>query len=163
LRIIGIDPGNNGAIASLAGDKVEVDIMPVTIREVSVLLAEYFGPSGDGHHVFIEKAQSFPKQGIASAFNYGVHFGELLGVLAAYSIPHTLVPPKTWTRVMHAGTKDGEAKARSLEACQRLFPKVSLLATPRCKRAHDGLVDALLLAEYGRRSLGFNEYKERTA
>lgn len=41
----------------------------------------------------------------------------------------------------------------SIKKAQELFPDVSLLASDRCKRPHDGLADALLIAEYGRRRL----------
>ena len=37
--------------------------------------------------------------------------------------------------------------------CPWLFPDVSLLATPRCKKPHDGMAEALLMAEYARRKL----------
>ena len=35
----------------------------------------------------VEQAQSMPKQGIAGAFNYGVGYGKILGVLAAWRFP----------------------------------------------------------------------------
>jgi hypothetical protein len=37
--------------------------------------------------------------------------------------------------------------------CRRLFPGVSLRATPRCTTDHDGMAEALLIAEYARRKL----------
>jgi hypothetical protein len=60
---------------------------------------------------------------------------------------------------MHEGipkiTKQGlastETKAMSLLAAKRLFPNEDLRATERCAKAHDGKVDALLLAEFCRR------------
>lgn len=145
MVIVGIDPGQKGAIVEL-GDDIFVHPMP-GIADVRNLL-----DASEPYHVFIEKAQSFPGQGISSAFNYGVHFGELLGCIQALGIAHTLVPPRTWTKVMHAGCAAGEPKERSLEAARRLFPSVNLVQ-PRCKKPHDGIVDALLIAEYGRRVL----------
>ena len=149
VTVVGCDPGLTGGLAFLRKDSIDVVAMP-SIQEFAALLLDH----GD-LHVFIEKAQSFPKQGIASAFNYGTHFGELLGVLVAYKIPHTLVPPRTWTKVIHAGTKDGDTKTRSIEAAQRLFPGVSLVPEgSKGKKPHLGIVEALLIAEYGRRTLG---------
>lgn len=150
---IGIDPGQKGALAFIT----KLNYSAIPMPELSALVAKLEWLTNGMHdqaHIFIEKAQSFPGQGITSAFNYGVHFGELLGVVQALDIPHTLVMPRTWTKVMHLGTKDSDdPKERSLEACRRLFPKQNLLASPRCKKAHDGMVDALLIAEYGRRQL----------
>lgn len=156
MILIGIDPGQSGAVATLKPSWEGLTTTAIVMPESVLYFAEYLGrhACGKNAHIFIEKAQSFPKQGIASAFNYGVHFGELLGVIQALGLSHTLVSPRTWTKVMHQGTKDDEPKKRSLEACRRIFPNIKLEATERSKRAHDGIVDALLLAEYGRRQLG---------
>jgi crossover junction endodeoxyribonuclease RuvC len=149
--ICGIDPGQTGGLALISQHGIAVDVMP----DIS-LFATWIGVQKRGWgnlHVFIEKAQTMPKQGIASAFNYGRHFGELLGVLVAYSIPHTLVPPATWTRQMHLGCTADKPKGKSLEACQRLFPEVNLIPGKK-RKPHDGIIDALLLAEFGRRQIG---------
>jgi hypothetical protein len=55
---------------------------------------------------------------------------------------------------MLAGTPGEDTKQRSVIAAQRLFPNVSLLPTPRCKKPSDGIADALLIAEWGRRKMG---------
>lgn len=147
--IIGIDPGQTGGVAELTavtGTVAALFPMP-SISD----FASWISSRRDSH-VFIEKAQCMPKQGISSAFHYGCHFGELLGVLVAYLIPHTLVPPRTWARVMHTGTKDATTKERSVEATQRLFPSVEL-RVGKAKKPHLGITEALLIAEYGRRSL----------
>lgn len=158
MIICGIDPGQKGGIAlirpayiSMNGSDIELIVMP----EIQAFAAKMAWLAGDaeGAHVFIEKAQSFPGQGISSAFNYGSHFGELCGVLWACGLSHTLVSPKTWTKVIHAGTKDADPKKRTLEAMRRIFPKVDLVASPRSKIPHPGLYDALAIAEYGRRTL----------
>lgn len=156
MIIVGIDPGKSGAIALLTTfSGVRADVELLVMPEVQAVAAklQWVAAAAQDAHVFVEKAQSFPSQGIASAFNYGTGYGELLGMLWALGLAHTLVPPRTWTKVMHAGTKSTEPKKRSLEAAQRLFPTIKLTATPRCKKPHDGLVDALLIAEYGRRTI----------
>ena len=58
----------------------------------------------------------------------------------------------TWQKAMHAGTPGEDTKARSIAAAQRLFPLTSLLQNPRCRVAHDGMAEALLLAAYGQRT-----------
>lgn len=42
---------------------------------------------------------------------------------------------------------------KSFEVCRKLFPDVSLLPTSRCKKSHDGMAEALLMAEYARRRM----------
>lgn len=150
IRVVGIDVGARGALVSLssAGD-VDTRVMPESIHEAADIL-EAWAP----HHVYLERAQSMPKQGVASAFNYGRHFGQLEATLIALKLPHTLVQPRAWTKVMHVGTKAGEPKARSLEAVRRLYPSVELVQ-PRCKKPHDGVVDALLLASFCMRTMFF--------
>lgn len=157
MIICGIDPGQKGGWATIrANGDVEVFSMPPELSSPMYFFAGYLNglrmaAGTEELHVFIEKAQAMPKQGVSSMFTYGVHFGTLLGIIMAYRVKHTLVPPRTWASKIHAGTKAGDPKHRTLEAVRRLFPAVDLLETPRCKKPHSGKVDALAIAEYGRR------------
>jgi hypothetical protein len=156
VTICGIDPGgNSGGIALINGQLtghrqvIHLGTMPEDLR----YLVELFN-AHDIAHVFLEKAQSFPKQGLSSTFNYGRHYGELIGILTALELPFTLVRPQEWTKVIHAGTDgDMSAKERTLQAITRLYPSISLLATPRSKVPHPGLYDALGIAEMGIRKI----------
>jgi crossover junction endodeoxyribonuclease RuvC len=148
MKIVGIDPGKKGAIVAMSDGEILLHSMPEDVGELINILTSYVSDS----HVFLEKAQSMPGQGVSSLFNYGVGFGTILGIIATLKIPHTLVHPKTWCKVMHQGTTAGDAKARSLEAARRLFPHVQLIR-PRCKKPDEGYIDALLIAEFGRRQL----------
>jgi len=150
MIIIGIDPGQKGAIVAMDGSEISLHQMPDDALEIVRVLRSY--SEKDECHVFLEKSQAMPGQGSVSMFNYGVGFGTLLGVLAALKIPHTLVHPKTWCKVMHQGTTAGEAKERSLEAARRLYPQVELIR-PRCRKPDEGYIDALLLAGYAKRVL----------
>jgi hypothetical protein len=111
-------------------------------------------------HVYIEKAHPMSQQGVCSTFTYAHHCGEIMGILIANEIPHTLIPPQEWQKVMFLGTKPNagkakrDPKARALEAANRVFAKKNSfwLRSPRCKKPHDGMVDAALLAEACRRA-----------
>jgi crossover junction endodeoxyribonuclease RuvC len=154
VRIVGIDPGQKGALVLLDGDNIEMHQMPDNAGEIVDILS-----SISDCHIFLEKAQAMSisgvKQGVSSMFNYGVGFGTLLGIIAALKIPHTLVHPKTWCKEMHQGTSEGDAKQRSLEAVRRLYPHVNLIR-PRCRKPDEGFIDALLIAGYGTRILNRN-------
>jgi crossover junction endodeoxyribonuclease RuvC len=150
MKICGIDPGRKGALVSLEGNVIKLRSMPDNEKDLFETLVDL---CPDVTHVFVEKAQSLPGNGSVGMFHYGDGFGQIKGVLAAMRIPYTLVPPRTWTKVMHAGCDVGEPKARSLEAVRRLFPNIELRRTERCRNLDEGFIDALLIAEYGRRTL----------
>ena len=57
--------------------------------------------------------------------------------------------PQKWKKEFSV-TSD---KNTSIEVAKRLFPNVNLKATARCKKDHDGMAEALLIAEYCRRKL----------
>jgi hypothetical protein len=92
-----------------------------------------------------------PKHGIVSIFRFGEGYGMWQGALAALGIPYQAVLPQAWKKVVFPGT--ARDKAASILFAQRRFPSVSLLASPRSKVPHDGIADALALAEFARRIL----------
>lgn len=152
--IIGIDPGKKGCVCAMFGPEILLTSMPDNAVELADLLMKYSEEATD-IHVMLEKAQAMPKNGATGMFNYGTGYGTILGILAALRLSHTLVHPKTWCKEMHRGTKSSIPKKRSLEAAQRLYPHVSLMRTVRCKAPDEGFVDAMLIAGYGKRILGW--------
>lgn len=156
MILVGIDPGKKGAVVAL-NQSGGVEFTAV-MKDVSWFAdqIEALKKSAENQiKVYLERAQAMPKNGAVSMFNYGVGYGELIGVLVALQIPFETVPPAVWTKTMHQSKKDTlTPKARSLQAAQRLFPTVSLKdphSSDRAKKPHEGIVDALLIAEYGRR------------
>ena len=140
---IGIDPGKNGGIAIIDSDGAIA--FPFSEER---LLIELDGIAQEYECICcLEHVHAMPKQGVSSTFNFGMNFGFIQGVLKAYSIPYELVTPQKWKKEFSC-TSD---KNTSIEVCKRLFPNVNLKATERCKKDHDGLAEALLIAEYGRR------------
>ena len=178
---IGVDPGKKGALA-VVGDIVriiEVTSMPILkggkkardeydIRAIVLFLKDH---KGDCEFVTVEKSQPLPmigaqsrqamfgkvgvpapfKPGSLAQFNRGVQRG-FEWILTALEMPFQLVSPRTWMKAMHVGTPGADTKQRSILAAQRLFPNFDLRRTPRCRKADDGIADALLLAEFGRRT-----------
>ena len=146
MLFMGIDPGIKGGVAIIS-DSPEIYPCVYPLSNTGQLAIDLAACSFG--HVVLEKAQTMPRQGICSAFSYGVGFGRLLQLIEDSGAPHTLVPPARWTKLLHVGCR-GTPKVKSLQACRRLFPGVNLI--PPGKRVpHDGIVDALLLAEYARR------------
>lgn len=105
---------------------------------------------GDTAIAVMEKVGAMPKQGVVSTFRFGQGYGTILGVLGALGIRCELVTPQRWKAAILAGT--ARDKAAAIAWCRRAYPGVPLRRTERCTTDHDGMADALCLAEYGRRS-----------
>lgn len=147
--VMGIDPGVKGAAVLLDSAGSVISAMLLEDLDCQTFIALFTEHAID--HVYLEKAQSFPGQHASWMFSYAVGFGKLLGWLEAAQATYTLVAPVTWTKALHKGCTAKEAKGKSLEAAKRLFPKVKLI-TGKGHVPHMGIVDALLIAEYGRRN-----------
>lgn len=145
--IIGIDPGKNGAIAIRRGNQITALPMPLAGKELDLpAIAEIIR---DADLVVIEKVHSMPGQGVTSMFTFGCGYGAIQGITAALQIRTELVAPQTWKSSVLKGTK--KDKDAAIAYCRRAFPDVPLVL-PRCRKPHDGLADALCLAEYGCRT-----------
>ena len=162
--VIGIDPGNKGAIvvASTSGVVSYYD-MPtqkngkreeVVYEEALEIVEEIKLLLGDDGHLVLEKAAPF-KMGATSAFNYGRSFAALEILARTCGLPYTMVHPRTWTKVMWEGiSAKGDSKQKSLAAVKRLFPhEYKLLPCNKNGKHKDGPVDALLIAAYGLRKI----------
>lgn len=165
MKIMGIDPGNKGALAVIfCGEKrtsvLNMTDMPVLVTtgkgktksgkpKIHTVLNEPelrdFLEKSDVSHVFIEKCQTMKDQNVAAMGNYMCNYGIIRGICVGLRIPYTLVHPATWKHQMMKDM-DKEKKAAVVRAKQ-LFPYITL------KESEDGKADALLIAEYGRRYL----------
>ncbi len=146
---IGIDPGKDGALAILRQDEQPL-VVPFDLSAYAEVLWDVMVEMGDGGaRCCLEKVGPMPKQGVTSMFSFGENFGLLQGVLTAYRISYQLVPPRTWKAEFGLNSD----KAHSVSVCRRLFPDVSLRRTDKCRKDHDGMAEALLMAEYARRRL----------
>lgn len=151
---IGIDPGLSGGLAFVhSGGVLATFVMPVLGKEIDfVKLTELLAGVPSLSHVFLERAQAFPKMGVCSAFNYGASYWGVRAICAALKLPYTLVAPVKWHKALVVGDA-GEPKDRAARTCRQLFPAVTL-TVGKGRKPHEGIVDALLIAEYGRRQLG---------
>lgn len=145
MNYIGIDPGKSGALAVIY-DTAEIEVFPFDFNTYTrVLNALEFTQV----KACVEKVNAMPGQGVVSMFNFGHNLGFIEGLLSAYYLPYQLVPPVKWKKEFSLSSD----KQKSIECCQKLFPGVSLLATDRSRKPHDGMAEALLMAEYARRCL----------
>jgi crossover junction endodeoxyribonuclease RuvC len=148
MRFIGIDPGLSGGIACIDGVVTWTAPMP-TVKDGTKTTVNAYAlrnmivDLGPLDLVMIEKVGTRPGQGIVSAFSFGEGCGVIRGILTALERPYDYVLPQTWTKAIGIPPKAG--KPEHVAAARRLFPHVDLRDT------QDGMADALLIAEYGRR------------
>ena len=143
---IGIDPGQKGGIGLITDS--EQSTYPYS-NEILIKVLRQASESGGNISTCLEKVGAMPGQGVVSMFSFGKSAGFIEGVLQTLGIPYQLIPPQTWKKEFTLN----KSKEKSVEVCKRLFPSVILLATPRCKKEHDGMAEALLMAEYAKRKL----------
>jgi len=147
MYYLGIDPGVSGAFALL--ENTEVQLVSPFDESVFLDTIAFLSKEQQATKCCIEKVGAMHGQGVTSMFTFGMNYGWLKGVLDLGEIAYQEIPPKTWKKEFSLNSD----KANSIEVCRRLFPGTSLLRTPKCKKPHDGIAEALLMAEYARRKL----------
>ena len=148
MYYIGVDPGKDGALAILSGK--EGALPEITYFDEIAVVKALEAIRGQPSICCLEHVGAMPKQGAVSMFNFGQNFGFWQGVLTAYHIPFELVRPVKWKKEFSI-TAD---KNTSIAVCERFFPGINLLRTPKCKKPHDGAAEACLMALYAKRRLG---------
>lgn len=153
--VLGIDPGLTGAFVKFDGKDFGFELMPLTperrvdFDQVWEILTGFKG------HVFVERAMPMA-MGAKHAFNYGKDFAAIEIAIQLCELPATYVEPSKWTKEIFQGiNSDLKPKAKSLVALKRLLPKLvsQIPTTPKSKKMHEGVVDALLIAYYGLKKL----------
>jgi hypothetical protein len=154
---VGIDPGLSGGIAVLSEDittAVPMPVMPspkgkgrvLDITSIIKILEAY-----KAGVVFIERQQAMTGQGISSTGTTMQNYGILIGILAGLRVPYEIVGARKWQRELLTVPTKGDPKAAARAAAEALFPGVDLRRSTRARKPHEGMVDAILIAEYGRR------------
>ena len=148
---IGIDPGESGGIAYIDTIQNNIDTEPYSDKSLVDLCDAIFHDRTYFQSVVccLEKVGARPGQGVTSMFNFGRSVGYIKGVLESFRIPYQEITPQKWKGEFGLNSD----KSASVEVCRRLFPDIDLLATPRSRKPHDGMAEALLMAEYARRKL----------
>lgn len=165
---IGVDPGTTGALAVVGdgGELMEVHDLPRlrvtkgTVRGTDGVSKPRQVAEIDGYElarliddittrlhvrgVWCEKVGAMPTDAKASAFAFGLAYGEIRGVIRAHFLPLSFVSPVTWRRALGVGKAAGKDASRAL--AQSLWPQSGAFA--RAKDEHRA--EAALIAEYAR-------------
>ncbi len=156
--VIAIDPGQSGAIVWYDGKDFKFWVMPLKdkkIKDIDFYAVRKILKQFSDVHVFLERAAPHA-MGSKHAFNYGRGFAALEIAVMSCRNPVTYVESTKWTKVIHAGiSSDLKPKVKSIKAIERLLPKIAKrIPKGKTGKMHEGVVDAILIAEYGRRTLG---------
>lgn len=162
ISYIGIDPGVGGGVAILRDGVAPIveDIPTLTLGKtkkinaalLAALLSEHLDGGANLALVAIESVHAMPAQGVRSVFSFGQSFGICQGVVAGLGWPMELVTPQAWTKVMMRGRVRGKDanRQRAIELFPQLSQELSL-------KKHHNRADALLIAEYMRRTTSCGE------
>ena len=163
---IGIDPGLDGGIAFIDDGKHSIQGASIKVFKTPVISGKEYD-IGEMRKILekntisrtclalIENQISMPGQGLTSTLQTGKGFGVWLGLLAGLGLPYQVIGAKQWQTKLFTGVKGTlDTKAKSEVIAKRLFPDVDFRKSERATKANDGLTDAILIAEYGRRISG---------
>ena len=153
MKIIGIDPGLNGAIVIMENNKVlSVFDMPVMSegkknkRQLNsaqlVRIIKENTLANDDINVVVEQVNAMPGQGVTSMFNFGQTFGAIKGVCAALELPIFFVRPAKWKK--HFGLINA-SKDSSRTKVIEMYPTLS---NDLAKKKDVNKSDAILIARY---------------
>jgi len=149
---IGIDPGNNGAIAMIRNGEVNVyQLHSETLRSDAIDAFENILKASDGRAVVcMEKVGSMPRQGVASTFKFGVAYGILQGMCVALGLGIQHEPtPQTWKKAVfctaHKKLSREDQKQLARDRARTLYPAVA--DQLKLKKDADK-AEAILLAHY---------------
>jgi hypothetical protein len=152
ITVTGIDPGKSGAISQIGIDgsgrivSVKYCRMPETFSDLHLSIAKLTHGS---QLVVCEKVGQFNKsRNHTIAFQFGFHVGRLYAALELCEIVPIHLTPAEWHKLVGIKHYKGVGKERSFAAIRELVPNVSFI--PRgCRKPHDGIVEATLIAYAG--------------
>lgn len=157
--VLGIDPGLDGALALYGPEGlVEVWDMPVlalkTKRQVNEceLARQIDAVSDQVAEVWLELINAMPSipgangvrrsMGAQSAFNFGLSYGLVRGILVANFLPIVDVTPASWKGAMKVRAAKDEGRLRASALMPRSVGRWPL-------KKHHGRADAALIALHG--------------
>ena len=154
MIICGIDPGLSGGIAfyrnvsyDLYAEKVptyKLQTRTKTKRFLDLWQLLTILNDHDPDHVFIEKQQPMPNQGLVSTFATGMGYGAYLGLLVATGYNYTEVPARVWKKDLNCPSD----KDQSRDLASKLMPQGKHLWQ---LKSQDGIAEASLIAYWGLR------------
>jgi hypothetical protein len=162
---VGIDNGLDGGVALVSDDgKVLLATVTPTFSNgkkrklcshmLNALMDSFRGGSDEELTVVVETPAG--SKSVSAATSMADSFARIETVLIIGGYRRHFITARTWQKEFWTVPKMAkdqkfDTKAAALLAANRLWPDANWLASPKCKKPHDGMVDAALIAEYARR------------
>lgn len=162
---IGIDCGLDGGIAVLdnAGNIVYSIVMPtiqsgkgrkIDLCALAGIMREFLNHKHKPTFIVENPGAHAPSAAGLRSMTYS--FAAVETLLAAYQLKYHVVLSQKWQKAFWSKPKMPKGqkfntKAAALNVAKQIFPEETWLKSERCTKPHDGMIDAALLAEYGRR------------
>lgn len=157
---IGIDNGVTGALAAISeshGKLIAARPMPITkarkgneidIRAVHLWITEVTGGNLSNATYVIEEPGG--SKSASAAASMAGSFHAMRALFDVKFLRWHRITPQSWQKHLLPGCATGDTKPRALAKARQLWPEESWLASPLCKKPHDGIIDAALIAEHAR-------------
>lgn len=161
---LGIDPGKQGAFVVIDENSNVVEMIgtPLIGKEydrqgiISILT------SRDFHKIGLENPNVMIGTSKSSSASLANCVGLIEGIMLGLRTPFIMIQPKEWQKECwkhvktqkKAGGKETDTKATSTMAAVNLWPNANFKVTNAgnpSKNYNDGIIDAVLIAEYVRR------------
>lgn len=167
MIFVGVDNGLTGGIAILKDGKLFLNVMPTTndgkknhvdVETFHSIIMRHAGFAGN-RDVFVVYERPVGSQNVSAAVSMQDSFARVESVLILLCLRREPITPQKWQKMfwtkpkMPKGKKF-DTKAAALKVATQLHPGVDWLASPRCRKPHDGIVDSVLIMEYCRRTYG---------
>lgn len=154
--VVGIDPGLKGALVVLetaTGNLLDKLPMPDEILTTYRWLHSHKN-TFPTMIIALEKPLVIKgKSSLVGSFGMGKNYGALYASIRLLYVQLQIIPPQSWTAELHKGADGDGPKAKSLCVAKNLWPWEKFTYTEKQVKAQDGLVDAMLIAEYLRRRI----------
>lgn len=153
MRVIGIDPGKTGALATIFRWELEpktrvLDVYPFKptdgLTKHTNIISEVIGFHDP---TYLENVHAFPGQGVSATFTFGEQVGMVKGMLVAKGKSWESVTPMLWQKTLGlTGPYPTKVlrKQAHVKKAKELFPDYKDIITL-------DTADAILIAEYGYR------------
>jgi hypothetical protein len=163
MNYIGLDPGSMGGGVVINDISVIHQFVIKIDKERNFKINEFIKDlsiiSKKNSIIILEDVHSIFGMSAKSNFNFGKICGQIEGIITTLGYKYIKVQPKIWQKeilgdmekIKKKDSNANDTKQMALIKSKELFPDFNNLATPRCSKPHDGLIDALLIAEWGRR------------
>lgn len=159
--VIGIDNGLSGGLCAISahdGSVIEYIPMPTALishkSEISTEAIVEWISRYLSHQTLIAIEEPLKHAKSSQAMrSMALSFGKLLGIAETLRYAVERVQVGDWQKPVLGKVPKGKTKQVALAKANARWPDEEWLASPRCKVAHDGIVDAALIAEFARNQM----------